>query len=657
MTIAFPCEQCGHRFEVDGRLAGKKCKCKKCGCVFLIPVPRNLSGASAGPKTANRDAPGASSPGPRTAAPAPAPARPRPALPPRTAPSPPPDPYYDAADPYGIDDDLPPPRRSVPAAYDDDEGLPPLTRIPAPAKSRSKPSAKKNRSSGAGFDFEALPWLIFRYGMAVVFLLALVALVNVKAGVLLAVGAYFIVVFVLYARGAIATIAVPFMESAVCGLMNLFVPFYSLYYLMTRWDAMRTWFCTTLGAVVLLVVGVIVSAVVLPAVNTGGGGPNANAAFSVPRPARPGVAPPFGVPPVPGFVPPEPVFRPTPRLNTPEPGADEVVLNVSGLDGHEASQAFGSRLNATLDAIRPRPHFRAVGSGGRWVYRLSPASDAQAIADRLDWAEVTRVDGRTVDVTAPQFAADEGTPDPPRVAAEPARPAFRVPLPPPLPPRPRRRVGPEAGVDAGFLDQALADLKSPDDGRRKGALNRLARALPDDSRRVEIAEAVEPMLRSPDGWTRGDATKALIVWGGKENTPALVRGLKDPDFWVVGATLDALKATADPAAAGAVAARLPDQAHRGKAVEVLKAMGPGAEPAVIPFLSHSDGFVRAEACHVLKEIGASEAGKLALAEVLRKSNGQGFDGMAAHEALQTLGPPKTAPPRRKSIVPGAGKRR
>ena len=39
MTIAFPCESCGHRFEVDGALAGRKCRCKHCGHVFLIPVP------------------------------------------------------------------------------------------------------------------------------------------------------------------------------------------------------------------------------------------------------------------------------------------------------------------------------------------------------------------------------------------------------------------------------------------------------------------------------------------------------------------------------------------------------------------------------------------------------------------------------------------
>ncbi len=43
MTIAFPCERCGHRFEVDSSLAGKKCKCKKCEHVFVIPVPRQPS--------------------------------------------------------------------------------------------------------------------------------------------------------------------------------------------------------------------------------------------------------------------------------------------------------------------------------------------------------------------------------------------------------------------------------------------------------------------------------------------------------------------------------------------------------------------------------------------------------------------------------------
>ena len=43
MPIAFPCESCGHRFEVADEFAGKKCKCNKCGHKFIIPVPRQAA--------------------------------------------------------------------------------------------------------------------------------------------------------------------------------------------------------------------------------------------------------------------------------------------------------------------------------------------------------------------------------------------------------------------------------------------------------------------------------------------------------------------------------------------------------------------------------------------------------------------------------------
>ncbi len=85
MTLAFPCENCGHRFEVDGSLAGKKCKCKKCGHIFLIPVPRPVEPS---PVRASRERP-PSGPGSTR------PAKSRPAAP---------DPYYDDGDPYAADD-------------------------------------------------------------------------------------------------------------------------------------------------------------------------------------------------------------------------------------------------------------------------------------------------------------------------------------------------------------------------------------------------------------------------------------------------------------------------------------------------------------------------------------------------------------------------
>ena len=78
---------------------------------------------------------------------------------------------------------------------------------------------------------------------------------------------------------------------------------------------------------------------------------------------------------------------------------------------------------------------------------------------------------------------------------------------------------------------------------------------------------------------------------------------------------------------------------------------------MIPYLKSSDVFVRMEACKILQEIGAGEDGKVALYDLARRTNGQGLDGMAAKSALDVLGLPKTTPAKRKSIVPGAGKRR
>src|SRR5438067_831336 len=99
MTIAFPCENCGHRFEVDRSYAGKKCRCKKCGHVFVIPVPREPASATA-PRPAMKTFGADSAPAPpksRPSAPAPKP-------PPAPAPAEVPSFFDDEADPYGLND-------------------------------------------------------------------------------------------------------------------------------------------------------------------------------------------------------------------------------------------------------------------------------------------------------------------------------------------------------------------------------------------------------------------------------------------------------------------------------------------------------------------------------------------------------------------------
>src|SRR5688572_13613454 len=38
MAISFQCAECGSRFAVDDRSAGKRVKCKKCGNIFTVPL-------------------------------------------------------------------------------------------------------------------------------------------------------------------------------------------------------------------------------------------------------------------------------------------------------------------------------------------------------------------------------------------------------------------------------------------------------------------------------------------------------------------------------------------------------------------------------------------------------------------------------------------
>ena len=64
--------------------------------------------------------------------------------------------------------------------------------------------------------------------------------------------------------GLLGMIVIPFRESVPCGLMNLFVPFYGVYYLVTRQDAMKGAFLANVSGIGIL----IVMAVMLPAVSS-----------------------------------------------------------------------------------------------------------------------------------------------------------------------------------------------------------------------------------------------------------------------------------------------------------------------------------------------------------------------------------------------------
>src|SRR5262249_55975817 len=52
--------------------------------------------------------------------------------------------------------------------------------------------------------------------------------------------------------GNVGLLIVAFNESLICGLLSMFMPFYGLYYLITRWDRCRGWFLTSLAGFALM---------------------------------------------------------------------------------------------------------------------------------------------------------------------------------------------------------------------------------------------------------------------------------------------------------------------------------------------------------------------------------------------------------------------
>lgn len=111
--------------------------------------------------------------------------------------------------------------------------------LPEPRRRREPPPPKKRaraRSSRGG----EVRWFWILGGIGGVgALLALVLLfVFPPAGLLFAIG-FILVGTALNFVGGIGCLVKAFQEDVVCGLLYLFVPFYGLYYLITRWDDVR----------------------------------------------------------------------------------------------------------------------------------------------------------------------------------------------------------------------------------------------------------------------------------------------------------------------------------------------------------------------------------------------------------------------------------
>jgi HEAT repeat protein len=151
------------------------------------------------------------------------------------------------------------------------------------------------------------------------------------------------------------------------------------------------------------------------------------------------------------------------------------------------------------------------------------------------------------------------------------------------------------------LDEALADLKG-DQVRKLFGLQWLTRNQPDETRRVEVAHTLEPLLDGTDKLVRSSTAHVLVTWSTPEQVPTLVRLLEDAQSDVRGYAADALGSLKDERAIEPLAQRLLDRADRPRAARALIALGPVVDREAQKYLRNDDKSVREEAGRILKEI-------------------------------------------------------
>ena len=230
MAITVTCNNCLSEYNIRETNAGKKFACKQCG--EMCSVPRlNKSRQRSQPSSRNRG------PEPRR--------KKRPQYE---------DDYeeyddyeadgYDEYDDYEDDDYDYAPRRSKPVR-----------------KTRKSSKKKKPRHSSSGliesgdnifetYTSNAVLWVGIPFAIAL--LIAVFSLVVGPAS-MFAMMIVVIVGCVVSAASGLHSLILAFREDVACGLMIMFVPFYNLYYLVTRWEEQRGPFLMQLSMILMIV--------------------------------------------------------------------------------------------------------------------------------------------------------------------------------------------------------------------------------------------------------------------------------------------------------------------------------------------------------------------------------------------------------------------
>jgi len=596
--LVIKCPGCRKRYELSGALAGKKSRCRQCGEVFAIPVPR--TGASEPePSTTTLDPPG------RSAGPA----------------QPPPDSYWESV----LADDPGSPKENGgtrPPDYDDFD-LPAAPRAAAPKRGRGKILGGGDTSLGVAVSgwFIVILLVLFggAYGAGAVGLLAQNQVRNVYA---FSFAITMIGCGVGMLWGATWLVVVAFREDFRCGMMFLFVPFYAFYYILTRMAETKgpaSMVLTAYAAIaVVAAVGPFLERESRPGARGNQAPSIAAAAGSLTRPGAP-----TNEPAADGFAVPDgnrTPFGPGRRRGAPPRGVPQagrpaqfldqlgrqleaitgrygnkaVVLSFTGIPAN-SDPAQGVTARDVWEAITKRIKALAPAIESQMSYSIddhralivAPIEDPAALAKRIDFGKATAKDTKIVVEVSPEFVASA-----PRLPPEPSIATHRP-----------DRTEPEIPADADPITKSLIQLKSPDIGKKKDAIHRLERTTP-DNRLGEVVGALLPLLNDDDGFLVNDVIKALAVWRSPEALPALIERARDNRFFVRKEAVKVLGKFKDARAIEAIIAQFKED--RFEAEAALKEIGPMAEPALIARLKDPDSSVRRRACDILKQIGGME---------------------------------------------------
>ncbi|OWK41779.1 hypothetical protein [Fimbriiglobus ruber] len=149
----------------------------------------------------------------------------------------------------------------------------------------------------------------------------------------------------------------------------------------------------------------------------------------------------------------------------------------------------------------------------------------------------------------------------------------------------------------------FAALNGEDGFKISAAADRLSKMQPDDHRKEVVAALAKRLTTDSHG--RDECARALAVWAGTEDAPVLVDALKNQSGAVKTAALAGLGRLKVPETAEPIAGLLITGTERDKARNALIAIGPPAEPAVLPLLDEANKDTKIDALRVLAKIGTS----------------------------------------------------